>query len=301
MAKGNGENYADSGWSDASAPYEYEAPAEKYAVTVNNGKGGGRYAAGATVTITANAPAEGKRFKAWTVDSGNVTLASAASASTTFTMPAGDVTVTAVYENAPAPLPAPTPTPKPAPTQPTDPAIDLNNMRQVEKGVNEFVKELRKLNADMPKNAAYQNGTELVVNMNRLDGGIDMSGVDYEMLANSGIETLTLINSGVQALLDVKTMKSEKPAKIDLVCGDSDDKPASGFGFVNTADDMSVYIVGVNSVSEMILPVETNGPYEITINGKVHKLTVSLINGKKVIKLPAVTGPGIFEIKLHED
>ena len=50
----------------------------------------------------------------------------------------------------------------------------------------------------------------------------------------------------------------------------------------------------------MVLPVETNGPYEITVNGKTNKLSVSLINGKKVIRLPAVAGPGIFELKLCE-
>ncbi len=72
--------------------------AGKYTVAVNNGTGGGEYAVGATVTITANAPASGQQFDKWTVNSGSVTLANAASSTTTFTMPAEAVSVTATYK-----------------------------------------------------------------------------------------------------------------------------------------------------------------------------------------------------------
>ncbi len=68
-----------------------------YAVTVNNGTGGGNYAPGATVTIAATPPA-GNRFTGWTVVSGGVTLHSATSETTTFTMPEEAVEVTADYE-----------------------------------------------------------------------------------------------------------------------------------------------------------------------------------------------------------
>ncbi len=68
-----------------------------YAVTVNNGTGGGNYAPGATVTITADAPNPGDTFTGWTVVSGGVTLHSASSTATTFTMPASPVAVTATY------------------------------------------------------------------------------------------------------------------------------------------------------------------------------------------------------------
>ena len=76
--------------------YLPEAPSE-YPVTVNGGTGGGNYQAGATVTITAGAPAEGMAFTGWTVVSGGVTLANLESAVTTFTMPANAVEVTANY------------------------------------------------------------------------------------------------------------------------------------------------------------------------------------------------------------
>ena len=81
-----------------------------YAVTVTGGTGSGDYAKGATVTITANAPAEGQEFSQWKVTAGTVTLASATSATTTFAMPAESVSVTAEYRAAapdPVQLPAP--------------------------------------------------------------------------------------------------------------------------------------------------------------------------------------------------
>lgn len=73
-----------------------------YAVTVNNGTGGGDYAEGATVTITADAAPSGKVFDKWTTSDG-VTFANANSATTTFTMPAKAVTVTANYKTASTP------------------------------------------------------------------------------------------------------------------------------------------------------------------------------------------------------
>ena len=82
-----------------ATPVEVTATYEliTYAVTVNNGTGGGNYAPGATVTITADAPNPGDTFTGWTVVSGGVTLHSASSTATTFTMPASPVAVTATY------------------------------------------------------------------------------------------------------------------------------------------------------------------------------------------------------------
>src|SRR5690554_2237536 len=77
-----------------------DAPVTTYAVTVNSGTGGGSFAEGATVSITANEPATGKVFDKWTTTDG-VAFANENSANTTFTMPAKDVTVTATYKDAP--------------------------------------------------------------------------------------------------------------------------------------------------------------------------------------------------------
>ena len=71
-----------------------------YPVTVTGGAGGGDYTMGSAVTVTANAPAQGKRFKEWTGADGLVfTSGSADAATATFTMPAQAVSLTAVYED----------------------------------------------------------------------------------------------------------------------------------------------------------------------------------------------------------
>ena len=57
---------------------------------------------GITVTITADAPEDGKAFKGWVVVSGeNVMLVDATASTTTFVMPAGNVSIQAVYRNTP--------------------------------------------------------------------------------------------------------------------------------------------------------------------------------------------------------
>ena len=77
----------------------YAAPT--YAVTVKNGTGSGSYAAGVSVTIKANTPSDGKRFRKWTgADGLTFTSGSASSAAASFRMPAKAVTITATYEDA---------------------------------------------------------------------------------------------------------------------------------------------------------------------------------------------------------
>ena len=60
----------------------------------------------------------------------------------------------------------------------------------------------------------------------------------------------------------------------------------------------SAYIAGVDPADGMILPFKTNGLYEITKIGRAHTPGVSHINGKEIIKLPAVADSGVFRIKL---
>lgn len=70
---------------------------EIYPLTVNGGSGSGDYAKGAEITVTADAPEGGKRFKAWMAE--GITLADATANPVTLTMPAGAVTLTAIYED----------------------------------------------------------------------------------------------------------------------------------------------------------------------------------------------------------
>ena len=79
-------------------------PTDTYALTVTNGTGGGNYAEGATVTITANPAPDGQRFKEWSI-SPEVTFAEGTSKNSQtakFTMPAQAVNATAAYESIPA-------------------------------------------------------------------------------------------------------------------------------------------------------------------------------------------------------
>ncbi|MDR2591748.1 MAG: InlB B-repeat-containing protein [Chitinispirillales bacterium] len=71
-----------------------------YTVTVSGGTGatgGGSYAAGATVSISAGTTPAGQVFNNWTTSSNGVTFANANNASTSFTMPSNAVTVTANF------------------------------------------------------------------------------------------------------------------------------------------------------------------------------------------------------------
>ena len=74
-----------------------ESGVASYSLTVNNGTGGGVYVEGASVTITANEPATGKRFTGWTIV--GISGLDTTQTSLTFNMPANTVTATANYED----------------------------------------------------------------------------------------------------------------------------------------------------------------------------------------------------------
>jgi len=68
-----------------------------HALTVTGGNGGGNYAAGTQVTVSANAPPAGQQFAGWTED--YQILADPSSATTTATMPSVDAKITATYSS----------------------------------------------------------------------------------------------------------------------------------------------------------------------------------------------------------
>ena len=76
-----------------------ESPAKTYSVTVTNGTGGGTYAAGAKVTLSANPAPEHQKFTGWSGLDG-VTLSDGSSVTdekVSFTMPTSNVTASAQY------------------------------------------------------------------------------------------------------------------------------------------------------------------------------------------------------------
>ncbi len=68
-----------------------------YTLLINNGSGGGAYANGETVNISAYAGAEGRLFDKWVIDSGDPVIADLNASSTTLTMSAGSAVVSATY------------------------------------------------------------------------------------------------------------------------------------------------------------------------------------------------------------
>jgi len=78
-----------------------DVPVVKYTLTVTNGTGGGHYAEGETVNITANTAPAGQEFDKWTT-SDSITFINANAASTSFIMIDKAVTVTATYKDLPA-------------------------------------------------------------------------------------------------------------------------------------------------------------------------------------------------------
>ncbi|MBQ9140655.1 MAG: leucine-rich repeat protein, partial [Lachnospiraceae bacterium] len=81
-----------------AAPAPTATPAVFYTLTVRNGSGSGSYPAGEKVIIIANDPASGQEFDNWTVDPGDVKLASKYATATVIEMPAKAVLVTANYK-----------------------------------------------------------------------------------------------------------------------------------------------------------------------------------------------------------
>ena len=74
-----------------------ESGVSSYNLTVTGGTGGGVFIQGASVTITANAPATGKKFSGWAID--GISGLDTTKTSLTFNMPANAVTATANYED----------------------------------------------------------------------------------------------------------------------------------------------------------------------------------------------------------
>ncbi len=90
-------NLAGESANSSQASAKPVAPPATFTLSVVNGTGSGTYAAGATVSISANAPPSGQVFVNWT----GASVQNAAASSTSLTMPAANTTVTANFAAAP--------------------------------------------------------------------------------------------------------------------------------------------------------------------------------------------------------
>lgn len=99
---GNGSGGTDgTGGSQSGSESESDTSgsSKNYTVTIINGSGSGTYVKDATVSITANAPATGKKFVRWETSSLNVAMANVKDKTTTFKMPANNVVITAIFDS----------------------------------------------------------------------------------------------------------------------------------------------------------------------------------------------------------
>ena len=85
--------------ADASVTANYSKAMRS--LTVKNGTGGGTFATGATVDISAAAPEDGKQFKAWKVTEGDVTVTDASRITTSAVIGLENSTVKATYKDSP--------------------------------------------------------------------------------------------------------------------------------------------------------------------------------------------------------
>ena len=88
------DNYNAGAFVEVQVP---ESGVSSYNLTVIGGTGEGVFIQGASVTITANAPATGKKFSGWTIE--GISGLDTTKTSLTFNMPANAVTATANYED----------------------------------------------------------------------------------------------------------------------------------------------------------------------------------------------------------
>ena len=85
--------------ADASVTANYSKAMRS--LTVKNGTGGGTYATGATVDISAATPEDGKQFKGWKVSSGDAKITDASRMTTSVTVGLEDSTIKATYRDCP--------------------------------------------------------------------------------------------------------------------------------------------------------------------------------------------------------
>lgn len=190
---------------------------DEYDVTVNGGTSdNAKYEEGDTVTITANAPADGKQFKDWTVNSGGVTLASATSASTTFTMPASAVEVTANYEDIPVPASAT--------------ITDMNVTGKMNQKIvrQEFVIELTndewtKGDINTPIITNLPSGLNVGVNRMVSDKKLECNIFGTPTASGTGTITMTIPGEWLKSGKDL-TVTSNPNAKFEIT---SDEKPVN--------------------------------------------------------------------------
>ena len=190
--------YAFQASSNRSLTAKFE---KVYTVTVNasgggTATGGGSYAEGETVTLSAQAN-QGYRFTGWTSSNGG-TFADASSESTTFTMPAGDVTVTAGFTRISSGSTTPSKTPSQQAADKIKSAKDGSTVEiTLRTGQTKLDKEVFEELAgrDVTLEISLPGGVSWTVNGQDIPENADLTDLDLGVSLNTSTIPVNLINS----------------------------------------------------------------------------------------------------------
>jgi uncharacterized repeat protein (TIGR02543 family) len=190
--------YAFQASSNRSLTAKFE---KVYTVTVNasgggTATGGGSYAEGETVTLSAQAN-QGYRFTGWTSSNGG-TFADASSESTTFTMPAGDVTVTAGFTRISSGSTTPSKTPSQQATDKIEAAKAGDTVTvNLTTGNTKLNKEVfEKLSGkDVTLEIKLPGGVMWTVNGQDIPADADLTDLDMGVSMNTSTIPVNLINA----------------------------------------------------------------------------------------------------------
>ncbi|WP_034861266.1 S-layer homology domain-containing protein [Ruminiclostridium cellobioparum] len=192
-----------------------------FTATVTNGTGGGSYAEGATVTITAN-DRSGYTFTGWS--GADVTFADTAAKTTTFTMPAKAVTVTANYRQnssgggspsgggfTPPATPQTKPNQPTAGTAPVTAVAGTNGTASASIPDKAITDAISKAQADAKAQGNASNGISVELNVTMPQGATSLTTTLSQSALNSlvsaGVTSLTINGSPVKVTFDLKALQ----------------------------------------------------------------------------------------------
>ena len=190
--------YAFQASSNRSLTAKFE---KVYTVTVNasgggTATGGGSYAEGETVTLSAQAN-QGYRFTGWTSSNGG-TFADASSESTTFTMPAGDVTVTAGFTRISSGSTTPTKTPSQQAVDKIESAKDGSTVEiKLSTGSTKLDKEVFEELAgrDVTLEISLPGGVSWTVNGQDIPENADLTDLDLGVTLDASTIPVSVVNT----------------------------------------------------------------------------------------------------------